>query len=117
MLIPLRIKAWDLDGGHGDEAERLVLLDRPELAVPLGAYRSRPMLSINRGFSAPVIIDFAREEGELAWLAAHAEQSGRPLQNGDIIMTGSLIVTQFPTLGEQVEAEIEGFGTARVRFD
>lgn len=71
MLIPLRIKAFDLDGGHGDETEQLVLLDRAELAVPLGQYRSRPMLSINRGFSAPVIVDFAREDGELAWLAAH----------------------------------------------
>lgn len=71
MLIPLRIKAFDLAGGHGEEAEQLVLLDRAELAVPLGPYRSRPMLSINRGFSAPVIVDFAREDGELAWLAAH----------------------------------------------
>src|SRR3546814_6139138 len=41
------------------------------MAVPLGPYRGRPMLSINRGFSAPVIVDFAREDGELAWLAAH----------------------------------------------
>ncbi|WP_295326886.1 aminopeptidase N [uncultured Sphingopyxis sp.] len=70
MLIPLRIKAYDRAGGDG-EGERLVLLDRAEMAVPLGRYRSRPMLSINRGFSAPVIVDFAREEGELAWLAAH----------------------------------------------
>src|SRR3546814_5423125 len=70
MLIPLRIKAYDPDGGHG-EAERLILLDRAEMAVPLGPYRGRPMLSINRGFSAPVIVDFAREDGELAWLAAH----------------------------------------------
>ena len=71
MLIPLRIKAFDPDGGDGAEEERLVLLDRAEMAVPLGSHRSRPMLSINRGFSAPVIIDFAREEGELAWLAAY----------------------------------------------
>src|SRR5690606_7539817 len=71
MLIPLRIKAYDRDGGHGDEGEQLVLLDRAETAVPLGRYQSRPMLSINRSFSAPVIVDFAREEGELAWLAAH----------------------------------------------
>src|SRR3546814_7444899 len=54
MLIPLRIKAYDPDGGHG-EAERLILLDRAEMAVPLGPYRGRPMLSINRGFSAPEI--------------------------------------------------------------
>ena len=71
MLIPLRIKAYDPGGGDGDEGEQLILLDRAEMAVPLGPYRSRPMLSINRGFSAPVIVDFAREDGELAWLAAH----------------------------------------------
>ena len=71
MLIPLRIKAYDLDGGHGVEEEQLVLLDRTEMAVPLGHYRSPPMLSLNRGFSAPVIVDFAREEGELEWLAAN----------------------------------------------
>ena len=71
MLIPLRIKAYDPDGGQGEEGEQLLLLDRAEMAVPLGRYTSRPMLSINRGFSAPVIVDFAREEGELAWLAAN----------------------------------------------
>jgi aminopeptidase N len=71
MLIPLRIKAFDRDGGHGDEAEQLVLLDRAEMTMPLGRFDARPMLSINRGFSAPVIVDFAREEGELAWLAAN----------------------------------------------
>ena len=71
MLIPLRIKAFGRDGGAGDEAEQLVLLDAAEMAVPLGRHRSRPVLSINRGFSAPVIVDFARDEGELAWLAAH----------------------------------------------
>ena len=71
MLIPLRMKAYDPGGSDGDKAEQLILLDRAEMTVPLGRYRSRPMLSINRGFSAPVIVDFAREEGELAWLAAH----------------------------------------------
>lgn len=71
MLIPLRIKAYDLDGGHGVEEEQLILLDRAEMAVPLGHYRSTPMLSLNRGFSAPVIVIFAREDGELEWLAAN----------------------------------------------
>jgi aminopeptidase N len=71
MLIPLRLKAFDLDGEHGVEEEQLVLLDRAEMQVPLGIYRGRPLLSINRGFSAPVIVDCARAPGELAWLAAH----------------------------------------------
>ncbi len=70
MLIPLRIKPFDRDGGNA-AAEQLVLLDCADMAVPLGAGRSRPMLSLNRGFSAPVIVDFARQDGELAWLAAN----------------------------------------------
>jgi aminopeptidase N len=70
MVIPLRIKAFDRHGGDA-AAEQLVLLDRADLAVPLGAGDSRPMLSLNRGFSAPVIVDFARADGELAWLAAN----------------------------------------------
>src|SRR3546814_1008750 len=32
---------------------------------------ARPALSVNRGFSAPVIVDYDRAPGELAWLAAH----------------------------------------------
>lgn len=71
MLIPLRIKAFDRDGAAQDAAEQLVLLDRADATVPLGRFAGRPMLSINRGFSAPVIVDCARAPGELAWLAAH----------------------------------------------
>ncbi|WP_067110213.1 aminopeptidase N [Sphingopyxis granuli] len=71
MLIPLRIKAFDRNGAAQDAAEQLVLLDRADATVPLGRFAGRPMLSINRGFSAPVIVDCARAPGELAWLAAH----------------------------------------------
>ncbi|AMG73658.1 aminopeptidase N [Sphingopyxis granuli] len=71
MLIPLRIKAFDRDGAAQDTAEQLVLLDHADATVPLGRFAGRPMLSINRGFSAPVIVDCARAPGELAWLAAH----------------------------------------------
>ena len=39
--------------------------------IALGAFDGRPALSVNRGFSAPVIVDFDRAQGELAWLAAH----------------------------------------------
>ena len=71
MLIPLRVKLYDLDGGHGIENEQLILLDKSDLAVDCGAYQSTPVLSFNRGFSAPIIADVARGTGDLAWLAAH----------------------------------------------
>ena len=69
MPIPLRIKVHDPEGDGADE--QLILLDREAMTVSLGSKPRRPMLSINRGFSAPVIVDCAREPGELAWLAAH----------------------------------------------
>ncbi|WP_119418675.1 2-keto-4-pentenoate hydratase [Desertibaculum subflavum] len=53
----------------------------------------------------------------LAWLADLRARLGDPLRAGDIVMTGSLVATQFPARGEPVEAEIEGLGRATVRFD
>src|SRR3546814_11793101 len=37
MLIPLRIRASALEGGHGAAADKPVLPDRPESVVPPGA--------------------------------------------------------------------------------
>jgi aminopeptidase N len=71
MLIPLRVKAFDRDAGSNGTDEQVILLDRQQMTVPLGVRRAMPMLSINRGFSAPIILDVEREAGELAWLAAH----------------------------------------------
>ncbi len=71
MLIPLRIKLYDLDGGHGVEKEQLILLNAADMKVECGVYRAMPVMSFNRGFSAPVISDVARASGDLQWLAAH----------------------------------------------
>ena len=49
----------------------MVTLTGTAQRIALGAFAARPALSINRGFSAPVIVDYARAAGELAWLAAH----------------------------------------------
>ncbi len=69
MVIPLRLKLYDLDGGHGIEEEQLIVLDRAEMAVSCGEYRAMPILSFNRGFSAPIIAQVERASGDLAWLA------------------------------------------------
>ena len=70
MLLPLAIAAHDASGNALGE-ERLVLLSAAEDRVPLGRFATRPMLSFNRRFSAPIIADVERAEGELDWLAAH----------------------------------------------
>jgi aminopeptidase N len=70
QLIPLRIAAHD-PMANAAAPEQLVLLSQSSATIALGAFRSRPMLSFNRGFSAPIIAEIDRAPDELAWLAAH----------------------------------------------
>ena len=71
MHIPLRIAAFGTAGDNGALGDTLVELREPMERIALGRFAARPALSVNRGFTAPMIIDFDRAPGELAWLAAH----------------------------------------------
>jgi aminopeptidase N len=71
MMMPLRVAAFAMDGSGAALPDTLVTLTGAVQRIALGAFVSRPALSVNRGFSAPVIVDFDRAPGELAWLAAH----------------------------------------------
>ncbi|MFT3964718.1 MAG: aminopeptidase N [Sphingobium sp.] len=68
MAIPLRLSLFDADGRGREE---LVMLDRPTLTLTRDGYAAAPYLSINRGFSAPVIVETNRGNAELAFLSAH----------------------------------------------
>lgn len=71
MHIPLRIAAFGTGGDNGVLPDTLVELREPVERIALGRFTARPVLSINRGFTAPVITEVDRAPGELAWLAAH----------------------------------------------
>lgn len=71
MMLPLRLAAFAMDGSGAAMPDTLVTLTGDSQRVPLGKFAARPALSVNRGFSAPVIVDYGRAPGELAWLAAH----------------------------------------------
>ncbi|MGZ8282719.1 MAG: aminopeptidase N [Allosphingosinicella sp.] len=69
MQIPLRIAL--LDEATGETAdERLVLLDQAVTEIELDGAPASAMLSINREFSAPVIVESDRDAAELAFLSA-----------------------------------------------
>src|SRR4029450_10028196 len=57
------------DSGAEIAAERLVLLDEREARIAFADVDEAPLLSISRGFSAPVIVEAERRAGELERLA------------------------------------------------
>jgi len=70
MPIPLRIALFgDLTGEK--LADRLVLLDDARKEIIFDGIGERPVLSINRGFSAPVVVETDRDAADLAFLSAH----------------------------------------------
>jgi 2-keto-4-pentenoate hydratase len=50
----------------------------------------------------------------LTWLANHQAKTGRPLKAGDIVMTGSIVRTQFPPGSCRYRYELDGVGTVEV---
>jgi aminopeptidase N len=70
MVIPLKLALFDRETGkHG--GERLVTLSEAQAEFSFSGLTSRPVLSINREFSAPVSIEAGHSIDDLVFLAAH----------------------------------------------
>jgi len=70
MPIPLKLALFDRETGE-KRCEELVVLDSEQKGVNFDGFSAPPILSINRGFSAPVVIERAITEDDLVFLAAH----------------------------------------------
>jgi aminopeptidase N len=78
MVIPLALALVGRDGrdlpltlaGGGTLARGVLVLDAPARTVEFTDMTERPVLSINRGFSAPVKVDSDLDVDDLAFLAA-----------------------------------------------
>ena len=68
MPIPLRIALFDRATGKS-AGEELVMLDKAETTLSFDGFAEKPVLSINRGFTAPVRIEREIAREDLAFLA------------------------------------------------
>jgi len=69
MPIPLRLALFDrATGSHG--GEQLVVLADDSMTIDFPGFATPPVLSINRGFSAPVAIESDASAADLVFLAA-----------------------------------------------
>ena len=69
MPIPLRTALIGEQSGQEIAAERLIILDEARHSIRFDDVAEPPLLSINRNFSAPVIVEAERRSGELERLA------------------------------------------------
>src|SRR3546814_11580137 len=74
MVIPLPMALFDhASGSH--RGEQLIVLDQTDQSFSFPGFATRPVLSINRGFTAPVIIERAIPRADLLVLAAHEHRA------------------------------------------
>ncbi|MDE2042750.1 MAG: aminopeptidase N, partial [Alphaproteobacteria bacterium] len=70
MDIPFALAAFDPETGKCTAAQ-LARLQAPVTTLTMPNQIRAPILSLNRGFSAPVIVEAQRSAADLAFLAAH----------------------------------------------
>ncbi|WP_343527809.1 aminopeptidase N [Sphingomonas sp.] len=71
MVLPLKVRLFGAETGRPLTDERLILLDQVAETITFEAVSERPVLSINRGFSAPVVVESDRTAEDLGFLSAH----------------------------------------------
>ncbi|UVO55401.1 aminopeptidase N [Sphingomonas sp. SUN039] len=70
MPLPLRLALFDRATGE-HRGETLHVLEAAQEELRFDGWASRPVLSINRDFSAPVVVETDRTPADLAFLSAH----------------------------------------------
>jgi aminopeptidase N len=90
MPIPLRIALFGEHSGRKLE-ERLVLLETREEEIVFEGFGERPILSINRDFSAPVVVETDRTAADLAFLSANDDDPFARYEAMQQLMLDSLL--------------------------
>ncbi|MEW9854681.1 aminopeptidase N [Novosphingobium sp. M1R2S20] len=110
--VPLKLALFDRETGQ-HRGEELVILDKPEQTFTFEGYPRAPVLSINRGFSAPVAIAFERPAQDLVFLAAHDDDPFARYEAMQSLVVQHLIAAVGGSLGEGARAvERDAIGQA-----
>lgn len=100
MVLPLRVRLFGTDTGRPLTDEQLVLSQDPIEEIVFESVTERPALSINRGFSAPVIIESDRTAADLAFLSRHDDDPFARYEAMQQLMLDTLVAG---ALGDRVD--------------
>ena len=102
MPIPLKTALIGEQSGAEIAAEQLIILDQPRQSITFEGITETPLLSINRNFSAPVMVTAERQPHELERLAqADTDPFGRYEAMQELMMAALTAGAR----GEAVDAE------------
>ncbi|RJF94304.1 aminopeptidase N [Sphingomonas cavernae] len=93
MVLPLRVRLFGENSAAPLGDERLVLLDAAEQVVTFENVVERPVLSINRGFSTPVVVETDRSAADLAFLSAHDDDPFARYEAMQQLMVDTLVAS------------------------
>ncbi|HEY6817224.1 MAG TPA: aminopeptidase N [Croceibacterium sp.] len=97
--IPLRLALFDRETGrHG--GEQLFTLEQTQASLSVPGFAQPPVLSINRGFSAPVAIEREVSLDDLVFLAAHDDDPFARYEAMQDLIVGHLRDAAGGALGE-----------------
>ncbi|HMP57681.1 MAG TPA: DUF3458 domain-containing protein, partial [Novosphingobium sp.] len=111
MPIPLRLALFDRETGR-HPGEHLVMLDRESARFDFIGHDAAPVLSINRGFSAPVAIEMERSAEDLVFLAAHDDDPFARYEAMQTLVVQHLVAAVSGSLAGDAEREA---GRAAIR--
>jgi aminopeptidase N len=103
MPIPLKIALFDRATGQ-HSGEQLVVLDSAEKVLTFDGFATAPVLSINRGFTAPVAIERHVPREDLVFLAARDDDSFARYEAMQELVVGHLVAFLGDGLSEQEQA-------------
>ncbi len=90
MAIPIRIALFDRASGK-HKGDTLLTLTQAEQEFAFAGFETAPILSINRGFSAPIIVETERTQDELAFLSAHDDDPFARYEAMQQLMVNTLV--------------------------
>jgi aminopeptidase N len=104
MVLPLKLRLFGAESGRPLTDELLVTLSEEKQEVAFDGIVERPVLSINRGFSALVIVDSDRSADDLAFLSAHDDDPFARYEAMQQLMLDTLVAAV--TLGHAEHAPV-----------
>ena len=92
LVLPLRLRLFGSETGKALGSEQLYMLDQPTGEIVFDGVAEAPILSINRGFSSPAIIESDRSAADLAFLSAHDDDPFARYEAMQQLMLDTLVI-------------------------